>query len=259
MVSPKRAAPLSAAMLENDLNALSGRAMVPRPARTKAEYRRYRFSHLRTDGTVWEDERVAPSSALLDSAFSAFAHGTLLSTPSGPVSVQDLIPGMAVTTLDGKDARIFWVGSITMVPRHNPARDGARQTLFRVTPDTFGVGMPAGNLLLGPGARLLARPHALRDTMVQDTILTPCGDLVDGLNVIDVAPPRPVTVFHLVLERHAILIADGIKTESYHPGPGFERSIDAQTHRTFLSFFPFLRSSADFGALTCNRLPLRGV
>jgi len=259
MGSPELTVPLSAVTQTKENNALSGRAMVPRPGRTSAGLRRYHFSYLRHDGSVWEDDLVAPASATFEAAFSAFAHGTLLATPKGPVAIQDLSPGMEVTSQDGTARRVLWIGSIMIAPRQNLSVNGGPTGLFRIIPDAFGMGRPAGNLLMGPGARLLTRPHSLRDSLTQDAVLTPCSDLVDGAHVIDVAPPRPVAVFHLVLERHSILLADGIETESYHPGPGFERMMEAQARHTFLSFFPNFGAPEDFGDPACARLPLRGV
>ncbi|MEM6577093.1 MAG: Hint domain-containing protein [Pseudomonadota bacterium] len=259
MTTPELADPLSPAMQTQNFNALSGRAMVPRPGRTSAAMRRYHVASLRQDGSIWESHHVAPASPVFEAAFSAFAHGTLLATPKGPTAVQDLAPGMDVTSQSGDACRITWIGSITIMPRQDPVDTSGPRGLFRVIPDAFGVGRPAGNLLMGPGARLLTRPQTLRDALSHDPVFTPCSDLVDGINVIDVAPPRPVTVFHLVLERHSILLADGIETESYHPGAGFERMMDAQTRQIFLSLFPHLRSPEGFGELACARLPLRGV
>ena len=259
MGTPKLSAPLSAVTQNYELNALSGRASVPRLDRTSAAMRRYTYTYLRPDGALCEKEQIAPASPTFEAAFSAFAHGTLLSTPEGPVAIQDLVPGMEVTSQDGDACRIRWIGSITIAPRQNPADTAAPSGLFRVIPDAFGLGRPAGNLLMGPGARLLTRPHNLRESRSHGSMFTPCSDLVDGVNVIGVSPPMRVTVFHLILDRHAILLADGLETESYHPGPGFDRMMDAQPRQTFLSLFPQMRTAEEIGDIACARLPLRGV
>ncbi|MEM6481045.1 MAG: Hint domain-containing protein [Pseudomonadota bacterium] len=259
MSTPTLAAPLSAVTEKQEFDALSGGAMVPRPGRTSAAMRRYQFSFLRADGSVWSGDHIAPASPIFEAAFSAFAHGTLLATPKGPVAVQDLAPGMEVNAQDGDAALIKWIGSITLMPGRRHLAQATSRGLFRVIPDAYGVGRPAGNLLMGPGARLLTRPYALRDALTHDAVFTPCRDLVDGVHVIEVNPPRAVTVFHLVLERHSILLADGIETESYHPGTGLDRVMDAQTRHIFLSFFPHLRSLTDFGPLVGAHLPLRGI
>lgn len=220
--------------------------------------RRYYISYLRNDGAIWQIEQRAPATPVFEAAFSAFAHGTLLATPNGPIAVQDLAPGMALTTREEEAATILWIGALTLLPR-NTESTTLHGRLFRIMPDAFGMGRPAGNLLTGPGARLLTRPHALRDTMTLEPMLTPCSDLVDGLNVIDVAPPRPVTVYHVMLARHGILIADGLETESFHPGPGFERTMDEQNRSLFMALFPHIRKPEDFGPMICPRLPLQGV
>ncbi|MEM9497041.1 MAG: Hint domain-containing protein [Pseudomonadota bacterium] len=217
--------------------------------------RRYSYSFLRSDGSVDHGEQIAPAIPAFEVAFSAFAHGALMATPDGHTAIQDLVPGMHVSTQDG-EKKILWTGSMTLMPRSGGV-SSAR--LYRVMPDAFGVGRPAANLLVGPGARLMTRPLALRDTLSCDPVLTPCMDLVDGTHVIEIAPPRPVTVFHIALDCHAILRADGIEADSFHPGPGFERMMDPALRGVYLSLFPHINAPGDFGALRCRRLPLAGV
>lgn len=258
MGTPTFAAPLSAARKLENTPGTSGSAHVPRASRTPRAMRKFQIGYLRPDGTPDWTEQIAPATPLFDSAFSAFSHGTLLHTPSGQVAVQDLEPGMMVSTSDHGPGKVLWIGSMTLVPAAMGV-DSAACRLTRIMPDAFGLGRPESNLMAGPGARILTRPPGLRDSFARERVLTPATDLVDGMNVIELVPPRPVTVFHLCLRRHAILRASGIEVESFHPGAGFERSMGPNMLALFLSLFPHVNKPSDFGSISHPRLPLGGL
>lgn len=258
MGTPTFAASLSAAAQMKEHVDASGRAMVPRPGRTHRPMRKFQITHLGKDGHPHVSEQIAPAMPLFDMAFSAFSHGTLISTSNGQIAVQDLSPGMKLSTADHGPMRLLWVGSMTLVPTTLSDEDNNCR-LTRIMPDAFGLGRPEANLMAGPGARLLTRPSGLRDSFGRERVLTPARDLVDGSNVIEVIPPRPVTVYHLALRRHVILKAGGLEVESYHPGPGFERHLGPNMLSLFLSMFRHIQKPSDFGATAYPRLPLDGM
>ncbi|MGK7651670.1 Hint domain-containing protein [Roseovarius sp. B08] len=258
MGTPTIATPFPVARKTDGTPGCTGTASVPAAARSPRPMRNFRMAYLRPDGTPHQTEQIAPATPIFDSAFSAFSHGTLLRTPSGQVAVQDLEPGMSVSTTEHGPSRVLWIGSMTLVPAA-AGIDQAACRLTRIMPDTFGLGRPEANLTAGPGARVLARPPGLRDSFGRERVLTPATDLVDGMNVVELVPPRPVTVYHLCLRRHAILRASGIEVESFHPGPGFERAMGPNMLALFLSLFPHVKKPADFGSTSHPRLPLQGL
>ncbi len=258
MGTPTIATSLSVAHKTNATHARTGTAQVPPAARSPRPMRKFRMTYLRPDGTAGWTDQIAPATPIFDSAFSAFSHGTLLHTPSGQVAVQDLEPGMSVSTADHGPSRVLWIGAMTLVPSA-AGLDQSACRLTRIMPDTFGLGRPESNLTAGPGARILGRPPGLRDSFGRERVLTPVSDLVDGMNVIELVPPRPVTVYHVCLRRHAILRASGIEVESFHPGPGFERAMGPNMLALFLSLFPHVKKPADFGSICHPRLPLQGL
>lgn len=217
--------------------------------------RKYQISALRPDGDIRQSEQIGPALPLFEAAFSAFARSTLIQTAQGPVAVEDLLPGDQVETVEYGPTKLLWVGSMTLVPKTDgPAPPEARMT--RIMPEAFGMGKPMSNVLFGPGARLLAPATHLRKQMGNEPILTPVRHLVDGNGVIEIMPPRPVTVYHLCLARHATINAGGLSVESYHPGAGFERKMGEKMLGLFLSFFPHIKAPYEFGGLSHLRLPL---
>jgi len=214
--------------------------------------RRYRSLWTDLSGEIKETEQEAPVHPLLDAAHSAFVRGTLILTPRGPVAIEDLLPGDKVVTAAHGPLAISWIGSMTL----RPEAQGSGPRLTRIMADAFGMGRPIADLMAGPGARLLGRPRHLRDRLGSDHVLTPAHVMADGQNTFCVIPRQTVTLYHLCLRRHAVITANGLEVESFHPGAGFDRDCDAETLRRFLSLFPHIRTLQDFGPLAHLRLPL---
>lgn len=237
---------------------------VPAPARpvqpSKAPRltRRYEIAYLTDDGLVACETRVASAVPEIEEAFSAFARGTVIATTEGPVAVEDIVPGMAALTAEGRSARITWVGSMTLFPNCSiPGVAPARMT--RITADAFGVGRPMPDLVLGPRARLLLRDARSRMATGVETSYAPARCFVDGVSIIEVTPVAPVSVFHLVLERQGSVRAAGLEIESFHPGSDFCDRLDAQLSAEFLGLFPHMRGFAEFGPMSHPRLSVREV
>ena len=233
----------------------SGRAFVPQPGRNSLGMRKFQIASLLADGEVRYSEQIGPALPIFETAFSAFARGTQIKTAQGQVAIEDLIPGTQVQTADHGPSTVIWVGSMTLVPNtNNPNRPPARLT--RVMADSYGLGRPDSDLMAGPAARILTRPTGIRNKLEDNRILTPASDLADGMNAIEITPPTPVTVYHIALKQHAIIFANGLEAETYHPGSGFERTIGEKTLTLFLSFFSHIKEPGDFGNLTTPRLPI---
>ncbi|MCR8826164.1 Hint domain-containing protein [Pseudosulfitobacter koreensis] len=214
--------------------------------------RTYEIAALRADGSRLVSQVKAPALPLIEQAFSAFARGTVLEGRDGPIAIEDLQPGDWLRTGDGEAAQAVWIGSTSFVP----ADTGRRTPLIRIMADTFGPGRPESFLTVGPSARLLQTPHHLRGNQVSGAqMLTLARDFVDGVNVIEVAPPTQVRLFHLCLTRHATVFAGGLQMETFHPGTQSTRSVSHAVRDLFLGMFPRISHVTDFGALAHLRAP----
>ncbi|MGR3500762.1 Hint domain-containing protein [Pseudaestuariivita sp.] len=209
--------------------------------------RKYEVASLLPNLSVKTSHHIAPATPLFTDTASAFAHGTLIDTISGPVAVEDLIPGDHVEVQGGDPAAILWIGSTMMAP-NRPDLDGALSQLVRIMPDTFGLARPMRNLLLGPGARVLQPQHG-----AEGAALVNIRDTMDGMSVIEVTPPSPVRLYHIATKRHAVIHADGIAVETYHPGRFNGEGLGINTRSLFLSMFPHITGFADFGSLAYPR------
>lgn len=216
-----------------------------------APMRTFDIAALRKDGAHDVMQVRVPAHPLFEKAFSAFARGTLIQTEAGEIAVEDLQPGDMIPTVAGKPAKLLWIGSGNFVP----ADAGYRTSLIRVMADTFGMGRPDSFLTLGPHARILQTPPYLRGQIGAASLLAPVSDFVDGVNVIEVVPPTPVQLFHLVLERHGAIRAGGLECETFHPGGQAMREVSHSLRDLFLSMFPHISHLSDFGPLAHPRAP----
>ncbi len=144
--------------------------------------------------------RAADGSVLLGEA-PCYAQGTRIDTPGGEVAVEALRPGDRVSLAEGGSAPVRWVGRRRVDLRHHPKPDAVRPV--RVRAHAFGPGLPRRDLVLSP-------EHALS----LGGALVPVRVLLDGEAVVQESPDR-VTYYHVELDRHAVLLAEGLPAESY--------------------------------------------
>jgi hypothetical protein len=130
-----------------------------------------------------------------------FGPGTLISTPSGEVEVERLGTGNMVLTQAGAARRVVWVGrGQVMVSR------GRRS--------------PATPVIVRKGALADNVPHQdLRVTKGHafhiDGVLIPVEFLVNHRSIIWDDMAQEVTIYHVELETHDVLLANGAPAESY--------------------------------------------
>lgn len=223
-----------------------------RPTQATAEIMRsFEIVALRADGSLYIGQDKAPATPLLDSAFSAFARGTLIQTTQGEIAVEDLHPGDMVQTSIGEPAALVWIGSSNFVP----SEVGRRTKLVRIMTDAFGPARPGSFLTVGPSARILKTPPHLRADAGEARLLSPVSAFVDGVQVIEVSPPTSVRLFHLCLTRHAVIQANGIEMETFHPGAHAPRQVSHAARDRFLGLFPRIGHVTDFGPLAHPRVP----
>jgi hypothetical protein len=144
---------------------------------------------------------VAVSYTYLPAAAECFAAGTRIAAPDGERAVEDLREGDDVMTAAGGVARVVWVGRRRVDCRRHPR---PREVWpVRVRAHAFGEDVPRRDVLLSPD-------HAV----FMEGVLIPVRRLIDGAAVAQV-PAEAVTYFHVELERHDVLLADGLPAESY--------------------------------------------
>jgi len=226
-----------------------------RSLRAMPRTRRYEVAYLGHNSEITNFSRVAPALRIFEGAFSAIARGSIIATEEGPIAVEDLLPGTRVLTRDNGAQSLLWAGSMTLVSNTQNQSDRMAK-LSRVTVDSFGLGRPMPDLLLGPSARLLRRDPAITSAIGVTAALAPITAFIDGDTVLEITPATPVQVYHLAFEQHQIIFANGLEIESYHPGSRNDLNLTGQMRALFLAMFPHIKSLNEFGPQAYPRVSL---
>lgn len=134
--------------------------------------------------------------------FACFLRGTRLATPDGEVAIEHLAVGDVVLTLNGGRSPIRWIGKRTIDPRGIGQPENAWPV--RVTKGTLSENVPHRDLLVSPD-------HCL---LIND-VLIPAKLLVNGTTILQEAYWQPFEYFHIELDRHDVVLAEGMLCETY--------------------------------------------
>jgi hypothetical protein len=152
-----------------------------------------------------------------------FTRGTRIATPDGDRPVERIRPGDWLSTLDNGPQQVRWVG----MRRIEAAEIRANPRLWpvRIAAGALGPGMPHADLVVSQQHRILVRsPIAMRMTGKPE-VLVAARHLV-GLPGIDlVRDAQHVEYWHILLDRHEVLMADGAAAESLYLGEQVQKAL----------------------------------
>ena len=159
-----------------------------------------------------------------------FARGTRLLTSSGYRRVESLQPGDMLQTRDNGLQPLQWVGRKRLAATQKNAP-------VVVTEGTWGANRP---LKVSPQHRLLFSGWQAEVLFGEPEVLIPAKHLVDGQSIRQKAG-GDVVYFHLCMERHEILCADGVAAESFLPGDMGIASLAPDQLESLFTALPALR------------------
>jgi hypothetical protein len=214
--------------------------------------RKYEVAHLTPSKNIEDFTKIAPALPAFEDAFAAFGRGAILRTKTGPMAVEDLLPGDIVLTDHGYQT-LLWRGTMAIIPGAQNKRTEIA-TMTRVMSDSLGLGRPAMDLVLGPAARMLHRSPATRLLTGTDTALVPVRDFIDGEQLIELRPIAPVHCYQLGFAEHCCVNVNGLDVETLHPGPAHALNLGPDLLPHLMALFPHVSRPSDFGPLTTPRL-----
>ncbi len=138
-------------------------------------------------------------------SMACYARGTMIGTPDGEQAVETLRTGMRVITLiDGAmvPRTVRWVGHRRIDLTRHPRAD--TMAPIRVERDAFADNVPHRDLLLSPD-------HAV---FIKGMLIC-VRQLVNGSTIRRETGWNAVDYYHVELDRHAIVLAEGLTVESY--------------------------------------------
>ncbi|MHA6264458.1 Hint domain-containing protein [Arenibacterium sp. CAU 1754] len=165
-----------------------------------------------SDGAdVFADDTPTPGTTNV-----CFVKGTAFETPDGPKLVDALSPGDLVNTLDRGPKRVKWVYSVTWSAEIVGAQPNLAPVLIRK--GALGNGLPWRDLRVSQQHRILVA-SAISQRMFGCVEVLLAAKHLAALPGVEIdCREKPVTYYHVMLDRHEVLIADGIPAESLYLG-----------------------------------------
>ena len=170
---------------------------------------------------------------------TCFTRGTLIETDRGAVAIEDLAEGDLVLTRDNGLQPIRWLGQRMLGAADLAANDKLRP--IRIRAGALGRGLPTSDLVVSPQHRVLVRSHIAQRMFGAPEVLVAAKQLcqIDGIDIAhDMAS---VEYFHMLFDRHEVVISNGAETESLFTGPEALKSLGAAAVEEIFAIFPELR------------------
>jgi hypothetical protein len=164
-----------------------------------------------------------------------FTKGTMILTQSGEKPVEQLATGDMIATKDHGMQELRWVGSTTV-----PATGDLAPIMIQK-----GAMGNVRNLRVSPQHRMLVQGWKAEILFGECEVLVTAKHLVNN-DTIYVSEGDTVEYFHILFDNHQIIFANGIPSESFHPGKLGISALSWETREEILSLFPELRE--DMGA-----------
>lgn len=166
-----------------------------------------------------------------------FARGTLLATPDGERPVESLKVGDHVMTVDFGPQPIVWISSSVHVW---PGSDEQALPVL-ISSNALGDRQPLRDLVVSPLHKiLLSNPIAELHSGSPD-VLVPAKGLTSLPGIRQMKGKRRITYYHILLERHAILLSEELRSESFYPGATAMQMLRPDQRLEIFSLVPALK------------------
>jgi hypothetical protein len=141
---------------------------------------------------------------IVDNSVVCFAAGALIRSARGDVPIEDLKVSDLVVVSSGEHRPVKWAGHKTFdlrgLPKTHPARP------IRIAADAIGPGQPSHALYV-------SAPHSVCVDLCGETLI-PVEYLVNGATIARCEVDE-ITYWHVELDSHDIIFANGLRAESY--------------------------------------------
>ncbi len=180
---------------------------------------------------------------------TCFVAGTLIQTATGPRAVEVLTPGDMIETRDHGMQTLRWIGRESLSVERGAAHPDDRPIVIEA--HALGDGLPARRLRVSPQHRILLSGPVVARMFGCDEILAPAKALLERTGVYREAAGQHVDYFHLLFDRHEVILAEALPSESFFPGPQAMKSLNLPGRVALLDLLP------QAGSNDCGYAPAR--
>lgn len=171
-----------------------------------------------------------------------FVAGSLIDTVEGPRPVETLAVGDLVPVEDGPPQPILWIGKRTLSIADLGANPHLRPV--RIRRDALGPGCPNRTLWVSPQHRIVLQGWRAELFFGEAQVFAAAIHLTNDDTIRQCRPNRAVTYYHLAFQRHLLLCAHGLLSESIFLGDIAFLALRRSDVEELLVLFPELRSRA---------------
>lgn len=187
------------------------------------------------------DTRRREAEARVPGGVICFTPDTRLATPQGQRQIRQLRAGDTILTRDNGPQQVLWAGHRRMSGARLYAMPQLRPIRFRA--NSMGLYRPDEDLLVSPQHRMLVKGAAAQALFNTDEVLVAAEHLTNDLTITVDQSVREVTYVHILLERHNVVWANGLETESFHPSNTALEAIDPVQREGLLEIVPGIRAN----------------
>lgn len=193
--------------------------------------------------------------AFEDGLIPCFTPGAMIDTPYGRRPVETLNAGDFVLTRDHGPCPVRWISN-THLTEADLARNPNDRPI-RIAAGAIAPGIPEQDITVSPQHRFLIEGWKAQLLFGQDEVLVPAKSFINDHSV-RVQSAQQVEYFHLLLDDHAVVRANGAWTESLHAGELDKAVLSTASRENLFQLFPDLRChSQNFGPLARPSVSVR--
>ncbi|MEX0308365.1 MAG: Hint domain-containing protein [Ruegeria sp.] len=184
-----------------------------------------------------------------------FTTGTLITTPDGDVAIETLSAGDEVVTLDHGPQIIRWIGARSL--KASDLANKPKLRPIRIAAGSLGSNLPRRDLLVSPQHRMVIRSTIAVRMFDSEEVLVPAHKLVGIPGITVEESTQGVVYYHMLFDRHEIVLAEGAPSESLFTGEQALKGIHPDALAEIISLFPEV-TSPDHHPVAARRIPKRG-
>lgn len=156
-----------------------------------------------------------------------FANGTLIQCEAGPRRIEALTVGDRVMTQHNGLQTIRWIGQITFSGDQLRADPSKRP--IRIAAGALGDGLPLRDLRLSRQHRVVVASSIVHRMTGQPEVLVAAHRLTALPRISLVCPKKGVTYYHILLDQHDVVFANGMPAESLYLGAEARKSLSRRS------------------------------
>lgn len=208
------------------------------------------FEYTGTDGqahTVSIDVESANGTGVA-SVVVCFVRGSRILTAVGERPIEQLQSGDQLICGDGIHRPIRWIGSLHLDHAQLSAHPELRP--IRLAPDSLAPGCPQGELFLSPQHRVLLSDWRAEVLFGEDEVLVTVASLENDGSIRAVQTCREVDYFHILLDGHHTVWANGVECETLMPAEMAQTALSGTARDEICQIFPqIVTDLSSFGRL----------